>query len=130
MNNLTDDNFNLFAARYYDNPHCLSEEEFEDDLKRFRYLKRLFRKYKQTGELKDRLIINHFVVLYNVFHHRAATKIICFKLYDELTCVKPFLIMLGYWPDRIEGVNGEVIVDSNVALDGNIAGILRETYGV
>ena len=50
MNNLTDDNFNLFAARYYDNPHCLSEEEFEDDLKRFRYLKRLFRKYKQTGD--------------------------------------------------------------------------------
>lgn len=100
------------------------------DLKRFRYLKRLFRKYKQTGELKDRLIINHFVVLYNVFHHRAATKMICFKLYDELTCVKPFLIMLGYWPDRIEGVNGEVIVDSNVTLDSNIAGILRETYGI
>ena len=130
LNNLTDGNFTLFAARYYENPHCLTEEEFEDDLKRFRYLKRLFNKYKQTGELKDRLIINHFVVLYNVFHHRAATKMICLKLYDELSYVKPFLIMLGYWPDRIEGVNGEVIVDSNVALDGNITGILRETYGV
>ena len=130
MNNLTDGNFTLFAARYYENPHCLTEEEFEDDLKRFRYLKRLFNKYKQTGELKDRLIINHFVVLYNVFHHRAATKMICLKLYDELTYVKPFLIMLGYWPDRIEGINGKIVVDSDISLDMNVTNTLRETYGV
>ena len=130
MNNLTDGNFTLFAARYYENPHCLTEEEFEDDLKRFRYLKRLFNKYKQTGELKDRLIINHFVVLYNVFHHRAATKMICLKLYDELSYVKPFLIMLGYWPDRIEGINGKIVVDSDISLDMNVTNTLRETYGV
>ena len=130
MNNLTDGNFTLFAARYYENPHCLTEEEFEDDLKRFRYLKRLFNKYKQTGELKDRLIINHFVVLYNVFHHRAATKMICLKLYDELSYVKPFLIMLGYWPDRIEGIDGKIVVDSDISLDMNVKNTLRETYGV
>ena len=130
MNNLTDGNFTLFAARYYENPHCLTEEEFEDDLKRFRYLKRLFNKYKQTGELKDRLIINHFVVLYNVFHHRAATKMICLKLYDELSYVKPFLIMLGYWPDRIEGIDGKIVVDSDISLDMNVTNTLRETYGV
>jgi len=130
LNNLTDDNFTLFAARYYENPHCLTEEEFEDDLKRFRYLKRLFNKYKQTGELKDRLIINHFVVLYNVFHHRAATKMICLKLYDELSYVKPFLIMLGYWPDRIEGIDGKIVVDSDISLDMNVTNTLRETYGV
>ena len=130
LNNLTDGNFTLFAARYYENPHCLTEEEFEDDLKRFRYLKRLFNKYKQTGELKDRLIINHFVVLYNVFHHRAATKMICLKLYDELSYVKPFLIMLGYWPDRIEGINGKIVVDSDISLDMNVTNTLRETYGV
>ena len=120
----------MFAARYYENPHCLTEEEFEDDLKRFRYLKRLFNKYKQTGELKDRLIINHFVVLYNVFHHRAATKMICLKLYDELSYVKPFLIMLGYWPDRIEGIDGKIVVDSDISLDMNVTNTLRETYGV
>ena len=130
LNNLTDGNFTLFAARYYENPHCLTEEEFEDDLKRFRYLKRLFNKYKQTGELKDRLIINHFVVLYNVFHHRAATKMICLKLYDELSYVKPFLIMLGYWPDRIEGIDGKIVVDTDISLDMNVTKTLRETYGV
>ena len=130
LNNLTDGNFTLFAARYYENPHCLTEEEFEDDLKRFRYLKRLFNKYKQTGELKDRLIINHFVVLYNVFHHRAATKMICLKLYDELSYVTPFLIMMGYWPDRIEGIDGKIVVDSDISLDMNVTNTLRETYGV
>lgn len=130
MINLTNENFYLFAAKFYENPQCLNTEEFEDDLKRLRYLKRLFRKYEQTGELKDRLILNHLVVLYNVFHHTAATKMICLKLFDELKMVKPFLIMLGYWPDRIEDVNGMIIFDSDVELDVNIANRLREIHGL
>ena len=106
MINLTDENFYLFAAKYYDNPQCIETEEFDDDLKRIRYLKRLFRKYKQTGELKDRLILNHLVVLYNVFVPEAATRMLCLKLSDELDMVKPFLLLLGYWPDKIISVMG------------------------
>ena len=129
MINLTDDNFYLFAAKYYDNPQCTDSEEFEDDLKRIRYLKRLFRKYKQTGDLKDRLILNHFVVLYNVFQPEAATRMLCLKLQDELDLVKPFLLMMGYWPDKIVGINGVTIYDSDIPLDTRIIRILREIHG-
>ena len=129
MINLTDDNFYLFAAKYYDNPQCIDSEEFEDDLKRIRYLKRLFRKYKQTGDLKDRLILNHFVVLYNVFQPDAATRMLCLKLHDELYLVKPFLLLMGYWPDKIIGVNGVTIYDSYIPLDTRIIRILREIHG-
>jgi hypothetical protein len=129
MINLTDDNFYLFAAKYYDNPQCTDTEEFEDDLKRIRYLKRLFRKYKQTGELKDRLILNHLVVLYNVFVPEAATRMMCLKLVDELDMVKPFLLLLGYWPDKIVNVNGVTISDSDIPLDNNIIRILRRLHG-
>lgn len=129
MINLTDDNFYLFAAKYYDNPQCTETEEFDDDLKRIRYLKRLFRKYKQTGELKDRLILNHLVVLYNVFLPEAATRMLCLKLSDELDMVKPFLLLLGYWPDKIISVNGVTISDSDIPLDSNIIRILRRLHG-
>jgi len=129
MINLTDDNFYLFAAKYYDNPQCTETEEFDDDLKRIRYLKRLFRKYKQTGELKDRLILNHLVVLYNVFVPAAATRMLCLKLSDELDMVKPFLLLLGYWPDKIISVNGVTISDSDIPLDSNIIRILRRLHG-
>ena len=129
MINLTDDNFYLFAAKYYDNPQCTETEEFDDDLKRIRYLKRLFRKYKQTGELKDRLILNHLVVLYNVFVPEAATRMLCLKLSDELDMVKPFLLLLGYWPDKITSVNGVTIYDSDIPLDSNIIRILRRLHG-
>ena len=65
--NLNESNFQLFAMKNYTNPNCTDMLEFYDDLKRIGYLKRLFRKYKETGELKDRLIINHLLVLYNTF---------------------------------------------------------------
>mgnify|MGYP006251878411 FL=1 len=61
---LDDSNFMLFAAKYYDNPSCVDTNEFEDDLSRIKYIKRLFRKYKDTGELRERLIFNHLIVLY------------------------------------------------------------------
>ena len=98
-------------------------------MKRIRYLKRLFRKYKQTGELKDRLILNHLVVLYNVFVPEAATRMLCLKLVDELDMVKPFLLLLGYWPDKIVNINGVTISDSDIPLDNNIIRILRRLHG-
>ena len=126
---LTEENFMLFAAKYYENPHCTDLLEFHDDLKRIRYLKRLFKKYEQSGELKERLILNHLLVLYNVFEHRAMTRILVFKLADQLKYLKPFLLFLNYWRDDLGLVNGKRILDSNVALDDGIVKFLRELNG-
>ncbi len=76
MDVLTEDNFLLYAAKNYDNPQCSSTEEFYDDLKKFKYIKRLFNKYAETGELKERLILNHIVVLANVFGPEAAVNLL------------------------------------------------------
>lgn len=123
--NLTEENFMLFAAKYYENPHCTDLLEFHDDLKRIRYLKRLFKKYEQTGELKERLILNHLLVLYNVFEHRAMTRILAFKLYEQLKYLKPFLIFLNYWRTDLGSVDGRQVIDADISLDENIVQKLR-----
>ena len=123
--NLTEENFMLFAAKYYENPHCTDLLEFHDDLKRIRYLKRLFKKYEQTGELKERLILNHLLVLYNVFEHRAMTRILVFKLDEQLKYLKPFLIFLNYWRTDIGNINGKQVVDADISLDDTIVKKLR-----
>ena len=78
MKTLDDSNFLLYAASNYDNPQCYDTDEFYDDLKRFKYLKRLFNRYKETGELKERLILNHLIVIYNVFGPMPATRLLFF----------------------------------------------------
>ena len=95
LDNLEDsDVFLLYAAKYYDNPQCHDAEEFYDDLKRFKYLKRLFGKYKETGELRERLILNHIIILYNVFG-MATSRMLFVKLYQYSDILKPFLVLLG-----------------------------------
>jgi hypothetical protein len=126
FDNLTEDNFQLFAMKAYTNPHCTDMLEFHDDLKRIRYIKRLFRKYKDTGELKERLIINHMMVLYNTFYHKAMTRMLVLKLEEHLDCLKPFLILLNYWTTDIGLVNGKQIKDSDVPLDYGIVQTLRQ----
>jgi hypothetical protein len=123
---LTDENFQLFAMKYYDNPHCTDLLEFHDDLRRIRYVKRLFKKYKDTGELKERLILNHLVVLYNMFEARAMTRMLFQKMEEYRSYIKPFLIFLNYWPTDIAKVNGERIVDDNISLDQGIVEALRK----
>ena len=127
--NLNDDNYMLFAAKYYENAHCTDLLEFHDDLKRIRYIKRLFKKYEQTGELKDRLIFNHLIVLYNVFEHRAMTRMLCYKLYDQLQYLKPFLIFLNYWRTDVGLLDGKIIRDSDIPIDMGIVKRLRELNG-
>jgi len=78
MQQLDDTNFMLYAAAHYDNPQCYDTDEFYDDLKRFKYLKRLLNRYKETGELKERLILNHLTVIYNVFGSTPATRLLFF----------------------------------------------------
>ena len=128
MKQINDGNFGVFAAKYYDNPDCLDVLEFQDDLNRIKYLKRLFKKYNDTGVLKERLIINHLIVLYNVFEHEACTKMLSFKLINYLPYLKPFLEFLNYWPNRIEGLGAEdlVITTEEVESDEKIVKTLRK----
>ena len=98
---LTPENINMFAIKHYDNPHCVDEQEFLDDMKRFKYLKRLFRKYDTTRELKSRLIINHIIILANVFGIDAATTLLFFKIdRKHWSILKAFLVFLQYMPEN------------------------------
>lgn len=126
FDDLTESNFQLFAMKYYANPHCTDMLEFHDDLKRIRYIKRLFKKYKETGEMKERLIINHLMVLYNTFESRAMTRMLVLKLDEYLDCLKPFLILLNYWTTDLGRVKGKPVVDSEIGLDQNLVQILRQ----
>ena len=96
---LTPENINMFAMKHYDNPSCVDEAEFLDDMKRFKYLKRLFRKYDTSKELKSRLIINHIIVLANVFGIDAATTLLFFKIdRQHWPLLKTILVYLHYMP--------------------------------
>jgi hypothetical protein len=124
---LDDNNFFLYAAHHYLNP-CVDEQEFLDDLNRIKNLRRLFGRYEKHGELKERLIINHLMVLYNVFEHKALTRMLAFKLYDQLHILKPFLMLLNYWPDLIENIGSDnyTIRSNEVVMDMRVIDVLRK----
>ena len=124
VSNLTDDNFMLFAARHYENP-VYDDQEFHDDLKRIKYLKRLFNKYDSKDELKERLILNHIIILCNVFGPAATTKMLFLKLEEYTHFLKPFLLYLGYLPEELQGINGETIIVSDIRMDEGIIQKLR-----
>ena len=93
---ITSENVMMFAIRHYDNPQCEGEKEFQDDLKRFKYIKRLLRKYYETGILKERLLLNHFIVLNNVFGADACATLLLFKIQKEnWSALKSFLLYLN-----------------------------------
>ena len=100
---LTPETIDIFAKRHYDNPSDVNNEEFEDDMKRFKYLKRLFRKYETSKgkELKERLVINHIIILVNVFGVDAATTLLFFKIErNHWPLLKTFLVYLSYMPEN------------------------------
>lgn len=125
MDILSERNFMLYAAKNYDNPQCMDIEEFKDDLKRFNYIKKLFNKYRTTGDLKEQLIINHLIVLYNIFGAEPATRMLFFKLGDYKDILKPFLVFLNYMPEAVYGVDEQPILSSDIALDNYIIQKLR-----
>ena len=94
---LNEENFTLFAIRHYDNPQCTSTEEFYEDIRKFRYLKRLLKRYHKNGELRERLILNHLIVLNNLFGVENTTRMLEYKLEKEYWPVlKTCLLYLGY----------------------------------
>ena len=126
FDDLNDDNFLMYAMREYNNMQCTDIEEFYDDLKKIKYIKRLFNVYKNNGLLKERLILNHFIIFYNVFTVQAGTRILFYKIEKDFwPMLKTFLIYLDRMPDKIESIRGEVILASNIQLDDGIVSRLR-----
>tara|TARA_Y100000034_G_scaffold132078_1_gene194223 strand:+ start:217 stop:615 length:399 start_codon:yes stop_codon:yes gene_type:complete len=126
FDDLNDDNFLMYAMREYNNMQCTDVEEFYDDLKKIKYIKRLFNVYKNNGLLKERLILNHFIIFYNVFTVQAGTRILFYKIEKDFwPMLKTFLIYLDRMPDRIESIRGEVILASDIQLDNGIISRLR-----
>jgi len=126
FDDLTEDNYLLYAMKAYMSPHYIMSE-FEGDLKRTKYLKRLFRRYKVTNYLKERLILNHLILLYNVFGAEHTTRILFFRIDEcDYDVLKTFLIYLNYMPDVVKGINGKDIISSDILIDMNVADILRK----
>jgi len=123
LDHVNENNFLLFAAKHYDNPQCHNTEEFYDDLKRFKYIKRLFIKYLEYDELRERLILNHITILYNIFGE-ATTELLFFKLEGYHELLKPFLILLNRMPDKIF-CNGLMIYSTDIKMNSGIIEALR-----
>ena len=123
--NLNDDNFLMYAMKAYNSPHCIMSE-FEGDIKRTKYLKRLFRRYKVTKSLKERLILNHIILLNNVFGTEATSRILFYKIDErDYDILKTFLAYLNIMPDEILGIDGKNIYSCDIPLNMDIVEVLK-----
>tara|TARA_E500000081_G_scaffold47873_1_gene51321 strand:- start:35 stop:418 length:384 start_codon:yes stop_codon:yes gene_type:complete len=110
---LNEDNFLLFAIKNYENPQAVTKEDFDRDLNHFKYIKRLLKRYKNTGQLKTHLLLNHFIILYNIFGE-ATTPMLFFKIEDDLwSAMKSFIIFLGRFPEYPKSGIHDIQVDMN-----------------
>ena len=108
---LNDSNYMMFAIKHYENPQAVTQDDFLEDMKRFKYIKRLLKKYKNSGDLKSHLLINHFIILYNVFDD-AATPLLFYKIDRELWRVlKSFMIFLGRVPEYPKSIINDIYPD-------------------
>lgn len=114
---LTDDNFLIFVMKCYNSPRCIMSE-FEEDLKRIKYVKRLINKYIETKDIKEHLILNHIIVLSNVFGSDNVSKILFFKMPSEYHhIIKTFLNYLNLMPRVITSINGKALYSSDIGID-------------
>jgi hypothetical protein len=123
---LTSENVLMFAVKAYDKPNMILSE-FKEDMKRFNYLKRLFRRYRKIGELREQLVINHLIVLYNVFGPEVATRLLFYKMSKEdYSTLKTYLLFLSCMPEVVKGIKGQDIISSDIEVDMVIADSLRK----
>jgi len=126
FDDLNNDNVTIYAVKAYDRPNCIMSE-FKDDMKRFNYLKRLFKRYRKFNELRERLVLNHLVVLYNVFGPEAATRLLFYKMSkDDYSALKTYLVFLSVMPERVRGIKGQDVISSELPVDFKIADVLRD----
>ena len=108
---LTSENFLLFAIKHYENPQAVTKEDFEKDLNHFKYIKRLLKRYRNTGELKAHLLLNHFIILYNIFGE-GTTAMLFYKIEEEMwTIMKTFVVFLNKLPEYPKCFIHDVKVD-------------------
>jgi len=120
FDDLTDENVLLYAVKAYDRPICIITE-FEADYKRVKYIKRLIGRFKLTGELKERNILNHIIIFYNVFGIEAATRLLFYKVDDkDYDILKTFLIFLNYMPVIVYGIRGQDILSTNIPINVDV----------
>lgn len=124
--NLTDSNFLLYAAKHYDNPQCFSVDEFHQDLLTFKYIKRLLRRYKESDVLKEKLILNHIILINNVFGPEATARMLFLKFSEYDTILKPFLEYLGLLPEVIYQIRGINIKTHDIISDPVIEANLNQ----
>ena len=127
FDDLNEKNYVHFAMKYYDNRQCTSVEEFNDDLNKIKYVKRLFNRFLETGELRTNLILNHLIVIYNVFENEAATRMLFFRVEKKFySILKPFLIFLNRLPEKVKGIDGEDIQTNHIPLNETTIKELRK----
>jgi hypothetical protein len=126
FDDLNDENFLMYAMKCYDSPNCVMSE-FEGDIKRTKYLKRLFRRYKITKSLKERLILNHIILLNNVFGPEPTARILFYRIDErDYDILKTFLVYLNLLPTVVYGIKGKNIKTDVISVDMDIAEILRK----
>ena len=126
FDDLNEGNFLMFSMKEYNNIQCIDIEEYYDDLKKIKYIKRLFNIYLNDGQLKERLILNHLIVFYNVFPIQAGTRILFYKIEEQFwPMLKTFLIFLERMPNKIESIRGKTILSTDIKLDDGIVTRLR-----
>jgi len=126
FDDLNNDNIMMYAMKAYDKPDCIMSE-FKDDMKRFNYLKRLFRRYRKVDELREQLVLNHLVVLYNVFGPEVTSRMLFFKMSkDDYSALKTYLLFLSIMPEKIRGIKGQDIISSDIPIDTRVAEVLRQ----
>lgn len=126
FDDLNEFNILLYAAKCYDNPTCI-QSEFEEDYKKLKYIKRLLQKYRNTGDIKERLLLNHLVIAQNVFGVEHCTRMLFFKINEkDYSALKTFLIFTSAMPDVVYGINGKNIISSDIPVDLIIVDLLRK----
>ena len=122
---LNNDNIMMYAVKAYDKPNCIMSE-CKEDMKRFNYLKRLFKRYRKYNELREQLVLNHLIVIYNVFGPEVASRLLFFKMAkDDYSALKTYLLFLNIMPDRVKGIKGHDIISSDIPIDFSVAEALR-----
>ena len=125
VEDLNDKTIEPFMMRMYDNPQCTTIQEFQEDIKRLKYINRVCNRHLTGGELRERLILNHIIILYNVFGV-STTRILFYKMEESCYSVlKTFLVYLGHMPEVVDGINGTALISVNIPLDVKIISLLR-----
>jgi hypothetical protein len=125
FDNLTDENILLYAAKCYDKPNCIFSE-FDDDYKKIRYIKRLLYRYRMTGEVKVRLLLNHINLCQNVFGVVPTTRMLFFRIDSkDYSALKTLLLYSSSMPKEVRGIRGTNIISSDIPVDGKLVNMLR-----